>query len=73
MMSKSGFTIDTSNFNQMIKDLSRLSGLNMEEVLKAEINGPWACAANDACKAKALPAVTPPLEPPRFTSEIPTT
>jgi len=38
-MSKNGMTIDTSNFNRMIRELSRLSGVDVKKVLEAEVAG----------------------------------
>jgi hypothetical protein len=37
MMSKSGFTINTTNFNRAIAEMSRLSGVDFEQVIKSEI------------------------------------
>jgi hypothetical protein len=36
-VSKNGLTIDTRNFNRAVKELSRLTGVKFEDVLKAEI------------------------------------
>ena len=37
-MSKSGLTIDTSNFSKAMRDLSRLSGVSFKQVIVSETN-----------------------------------
>lgn len=52
-MSKSGLTIDTSNFNRAIREMSRLSGVKVEDVLKAEIGSVLSATISNTPKATA--------------------
>ena len=52
-MSKSGFTIDTSNFNRAVEAMAKLTGVNYEQVVKAEIGSVLSAAISNTPKATA--------------------
>jgi hypothetical protein len=43
-VSKSGLTIDTSNFNRAVQEMARLTGASYEDIVKAEIGATLAAA-----------------------------
>jgi hypothetical protein len=50
-MSKNGFTIDTTNFNRALVEMSRLSGVDYEQIVKAEIGSILSATITNTPKA----------------------
>ena len=50
-MSKTGLTIDTSNFNRAINEMSRLTGVSMEDIVLSEVGSVLSATITNTPKA----------------------